>query len=69
MWIQERLHSGWLEGPVVKAQPQGSDYLQLDVEASLYRTNTNAHVNMSVGRDDDEQHCFFAGHLLTRQNV
>ncbi|CAD7931959.1 unnamed protein product [Amoebophrya sp. A120] len=64
MWIQERLHEFWLDGMLLKAQPQGSDELQLDVEKALNRTQTKASINTSVGREFDEQHCFFAGHLL-----
>ncbi len=64
MWVQERLHESWLDGTLLKAQPQGSDYLQLDVEKALNRTDTQASINTSVGRQSDEQHCFFAGHLL-----
>lgn len=64
MWIQERLHQRWLDSIVLHAQPQGADHMQRDVDASLRRTNTQALLNCSVGRDWDEQHCWFAGHLL-----
>lgn len=64
MWMQERLHDTWLDGPLLKSQPQGADNLQLDVEKALARTHTQASINTSVGRESDEQHCFFAGHLL-----
>jgi len=64
MWIQERLHHRWLDSIVLHAQPQGADQMQRDVDASLRRTNTQALLNCSVGRDWDEQHCWFAGHLL-----
>jgi len=64
MWIQERLHERWLDSIVLPAQPQGADKMQRDVDASLQRTNTQALLNCSVGRDWDEQHCWFAGFLL-----
>jgi len=64
LFVQERLHECWLDGTLVKAQPQGSDELQLDVEKALQRTHTQASINTSVGRADDDQHCFFGGHLL-----
>eukprot|EP00392_Amoebophrya_sp_AT5.2_P006393 g6405.t1 len=68
MWIQERLHEFWLDGTLLKAQPQGADELQLDVERALNRTHTKASINTSLGRPHDEQHCFFAGHFL-RPNI
>lgn len=64
MWIQERLHEQWLDSIVLQAQPQGADELQKDVDASLKRTNTQALINCSTGRDWDEQHCWFAGFLV-----
>ena len=64
MWVQERLHYRWLDGIVTTCQPQGVDLLQMNVEAVLKRTNTQALINCSVGRDTDDQHCWFAGHKL-----
>jgi len=60
MWIQERLHERWLNDIVLLAQPQGADKMQRDVDAALRRTNTQALLNCSVGREWDEQHCWFA---------
>lgn len=64
MWIQEQLHQRWLNNIVLLAQPQGADSMQRDVDAALRRTNTQALLNCSAGRDYDEQHCWFAGFLL-----
>lgn len=64
MWIQERLHQRWLNDIVLLAQPQGADEMQRDVDAALRRTNTQALLNCSFGRDWDEQHCWFAGYLV-----
>eukprot|EP00927_Polykrikos_kofoidii_P021603 TRINITY_DN20397_c0_g1_i1.p1 TRINITY_DN20397_c0_g1~~TRINITY_DN20397_c0_g1_i1.p1 ORF type:complete len:576 (-),score=100.80 TRINITY_DN20397_c0_g1_i1:185-1747(-) len=64
MWIQERLHDRWLDSIVLQAQPQGADDLQRDVDMALKRTNTQALINCSAGREWDEQHCWFAGFLL-----
>eukprot|EP00397_Hematodinium_sp_SG-2012_P032793 GEMP01034952.1.p1 GENE.GEMP01034952.1~~GEMP01034952.1.p1 ORF type:complete len:499 (+),score=112.68 GEMP01034952.1:103-1599(+) len=65
MWMQERLHDTWLPANVLlTAQPQGADQFQLDVEAALKRTKTQCMLNTSTGREEDEQHCFFAGHLI-----
>jgi len=67
MWIQERLHERWLDSIVLRAQPQGADRMQQDVDAALRRTNTQALLNCSAGRSWDEQHCWFAGFLLKPQ--
>lgn len=64
MWIQEWLHYRWLDNIVLLAQPQGADQMQRDVDLSLKRTNTQALLNCSFGRDWDEQHCWFAGFML-----
>jgi len=64
MWIQERLHERWLDEIVLQSQPQGADKMQQDVDKCLRRTNTQALLNCSAGRDWDEQHCWFAGFLL-----
>jgi len=64
MWIQERLHHRWLDNIVLHAQPQGADDMQRDVDAALRRTNTQALLNCSAGREWDEQHCWFTGFLL-----
>jgi len=64
MWIQERLHHRWLDNIILRAQPQGADNLQRDVDASLRRTRTQALLNCSFGRDWDEQHCWFANFVL-----
>lgn len=64
MWIQEKLHMRWLDSVVLHAQPQGADTMQVEVDAALKRTGTQASLNCSVGRDWDEQHCWFAGFLL-----
>lgn len=64
MWVQERLHFRWMDGILTICQPQGADLLQLDVDAALKRTNTQATINCSVGRESDEQHCWFAGHKI-----
>lgn len=64
MWIQERLHMRWLDSIVLQAQPQGADTLQQDIDKALKRTRTQSLLNCSVGRDWDEQHCWFAGFLL-----
>eukprot|EP00930_Biecheleria_cincta_P013459 TRINITY_DN11980_c0_g5_i1.p1 TRINITY_DN11980_c0_g5~~TRINITY_DN11980_c0_g5_i1.p1 ORF type:complete len:531 (+),score=111.54 TRINITY_DN11980_c0_g5_i1:31-1593(+) len=64
MWIQEWLHHRWLDNVVLHAQPQGADMMQRDVDLSLNRTNTQALLNCSFGRDWDEQHCWFAGFML-----
>lgn len=64
-WVQERLHFRWIDGRILTTcQPQGSELLQLDVDAALKRTNTQALINCSAGRDSDEQHCWFVGHKL-----
>ncbi|KAF4661014.1 hypothetical protein FOL47_006874 [Perkinsus chesapeaki] len=64
MDIQLKLHTTWLRNILLPAQPQGSERLQLDVDAAFKRTNTQALINCSVGRPDDEQHTIFAGHKL-----
>lgn len=64
MWIQERLHFRWLDGILTNCQPQGADLFQLDVEAALKRTNTQALINCSVSRESDEHPCWFVGHKL-----
>jgi len=64
MWVQERLHYRWLDGVVTTCQPQGIDLFQMDVDAVLKRTNTQSLINCSVGRESDDQHCWFAGHKL-----
>lgn len=67
MWMQERLHHRWLNDIALLAQPQGADTMQRDVDATLRRTNTQALLNCSAGRDWDEQHCWFVGFLLEPQ--
>ncbi|CAE8700273.1 unnamed protein product [Polarella glacialis] len=67
MWVQEWLHHRWLDNIVLQAQPQGADQMQRDVDLSLKRTNTQALLNCSCGRDWDEQHCWFAGFMLEPQ--
>ncbi|EER12829.1 conserved hypothetical protein [Perkinsus marinus ATCC 50983] len=64
MEVQLKLHTTWLRNILLPAQPQGSEKLQLDVDAAFKRTNTQALINCSVGRPDDEQHTIFAGHKL-----
>jgi len=64
MWIQERLHHRWLDSIVLMAQPQGADRFQKEVDVSLRRTNTQALLNCSFGREWDEQHCWFGGFVL-----
>ncbi|KAF4729808.1 hypothetical protein FOZ63_007474, partial [Perkinsus olseni] len=64
MEVQLKLHTTWLRNILLPAQPQGSERLQLDVDAAFKRTNTQALINCSVGRPDDEQHTIFAGHKL-----
>ncbi|KAF4738099.1 hypothetical protein FOZ62_031327 [Perkinsus olseni] len=64
MEVQLKLHTTWLRNILLSAQPQGSERLQLDVDAAFKRTNTQALINCSVGRPDDEQHTIFAGHKL-----
>ncbi len=64
MWIQERLHFRWLDGILTTCQPQGADIFQLDVDAAMKRTNTQALINCSVSRESDEHPCWFAGHKL-----
>ena len=63
-WIQQRLSFRWLDGILTNCQPQGADLLQLDVDAALKRTNTQALINCSAGRENDEQHAWFVGHKL-----
>jgi len=65
MWIQERLHTRWLNDIVLSAQPQGADAMQREVDASLQRTGTQSLLNCSVGREWDEQHCWFTHFLLS----
>jgi hypothetical protein len=64
MWIQERLHFRWLDGILTTCQPQGADLFQLDVDAALKRTNTQALINCSVARETDDHPCWFVGHKL-----
>ena len=64
-WVQEHLDYRWLDRVITHCQPQGSDLLQLDVDAALKRTNTQAILNCSAGRDTDEKHCWFVGHRLS----
>lgn len=64
MWIQERLNFRWLDGILTTCQPQGADLFQLDVDATLRRTNTQALINCSAARDTDTQPCWFVGHKL-----
>ncbi|CAE7749007.1 SETD4 [Symbiodinium pilosum] len=64
MWIQELLHHRWLDSIVIHAQPQGADQMQRDVDMCLQRTNTQALLNCSFGREWDEQHCWFAGFMM-----
>lgn len=64
--LQERLHLRWVNEVLLKAQlVQGTEKLQKDVDAALQRTKTQALLNCSVGRDHDEQHCWFTGHLVS----
>jgi hypothetical protein len=63
-WIQKRLHERWLDSICVYGHAQGTERLQLDVDKALERTNTQSLLNCSVGREWDEQHCWFAGHRL-----
>lgn len=69
MWIQERLHFRWLDGVLTNAQPQGADLFQLDVDAALKRTNTQARINCSVSRETDQHPCWFGGHKLNPKIV
>jgi len=63
--LQERLHETWLtDGVLLTSQPQGADSFLLDVEGAVKRTKTQFLLNTSVGREEDEQHCFFASHLI-----
>merc|ERR1712159_84125 len=39
LWIQKRLHERWLGSICVIGQPQGSEALQMSVDACLQRTN------------------------------
>ena len=64
LWIQERLHNNWLDGILLKGQPVGSDRLLADIANAMKRTNTQHLLHCSVGRDEDVQHCIFAGLLL-----
>eukprot|EP00439_Symbiodinium_sp_Y106_P059752 s503_g8.t1 len=64
MWVQELLHHRWLDSIVLHAQPQGADQMQRDVDMCLQRTNTQALLNCSFGREWDEQHCWFAGFMM-----
>ncbi|KAL8269744.1 hypothetical protein Esti_006343 [Eimeria stiedai] len=67
--LQQILHLNWLDGILLKAQPQGSEELQVDVDAALKRLGMHALISCSVGRPFDEQHCFFSGFLLKEKNL
>jgi len=44
--------------------------LQIDVDSALKRLGADeALINCSAGRVSDEQHCWFAGHLLKSKNL
>ncbi|EDO05644.1 uncharacterized protein BBOV_IV000440 [Babesia bovis T2Bo] len=68
--FQESLHIRWLNEILVHAQPQGSEQLQRDVESVLEGLGIKEGLlNCSVGRDDDEQHCLFAGHVFPNRRL
>ncbi|EPR57146.1 hypothetical protein TGME49_267040 [Toxoplasma gondii ME49] len=68
--FQKHLHLSWLDKILINAQPQGNELLQLDVDAALKRLHiTDALINCSAGRQWDEQHCWFAGHLVRSRNL
>ena len=62
--VQEKIHENWLDGLLLKFQPVGACRIQKSVDDILRRSNTQALVNCSVGRETDSQHCVFAGHLI-----
>ncbi|UKK00038.2 hypothetical protein MACK_000104 [Theileria orientalis] len=68
--LQESLFTRLLNEILIHAQPQGSEMLQKDVDTVLEGMgNTEALINCSVGRPDDEQHCLFAGHLFPNRRL
>nr|PVC50320.1 hypothetical protein MACL_00002347 [Theileria orientalis] len=68
--LQESLYTRLLNEILIHAQPQGSEMLQKDVDTVLEGMgNTEALINCSVGRPDDEQHCLFAGHLFPNRRL
>ncbi|PFH36796.1 hypothetical protein BESB_049880 [Besnoitia besnoiti] len=68
--FQRQLHLSWLDKILINAQPQGSEMLQLDVDAALKRLFvSDALINCSAGRPWDEQHCWFAGHLIRSRKL
>ncbi|AFZ80569.1 hypothetical protein BEWA_034260 [Theileria equi strain WA] len=68
--FQESLHTRWLNDILIHAQPQGSEMLQKDVDTVLEGLGiTEGLINCSVGREDDEQHCLFCGHLFTHRKL
>ncbi|ORM40472.1 uncharacterized protein BXIN_1844 [Babesia sp. Xinjiang] len=68
--FQESLHTRWLNDILVHAQPQGSEQLQKDVDSVLEGLGiTEGLINCSVGREDDEQHCLFAGHVFPNRRL
>ncbi|PHJ14991.1 hypothetical protein CSUI_011198, partial [Cystoisospora suis] len=67
---QQHLHLSWLDKVLVNAQSQGSEMLQVDVDGSLRRLYVrDALINCSAGRQWDEQHCWFVGHLVRSRNL
>ncbi|CDR97869.1 hypothetical protein, conserved [Babesia bigemina] len=68
--FQESLHVRWLNEILVHAQPQGSEQLQKDVDSVLEGLGiTEGLINCSIGREDDEQHCLFAGHVFPNRRL
>ncbi|GFE55287.1 hypothetical protein BaOVIS_026910 [Babesia ovis] len=68
--FQESLHTRWLNEILVHAQPQGSEQLQKDVDSVLEGLGiTEGLINCSIGRDDDEQHCLFSGHVFPNRRL
>ncbi|GIX65888.1 uncharacterized protein BcabD6B2_53230 [Babesia caballi] len=68
--LQESLHVRWLNDILVHAQPQGSEQLQKDVDSVLECLGiTEGLINCSVGREDDEQHCLFGGHVFPNRRL
>ncbi|KAF8822955.1 hypothetical protein IE077_001831 [Cardiosporidium cionae] len=68
--IQELLHTRWLNDIVLNGQKQGTELLQMESDALLTQLRVNdALINCSVGRQWDEQHCWFVGHLIRSRNL
>lgn len=68
--FQKSLHLRWLDSILLNGQPQGMEQVQHSVHSALTRLSiSDALINCSSGRSWDEQHCWFAGHLIKSRRL